>query len=188
MPSVLQRNLAQDDRKESRYDAPTEITVRRYLIPIAAFVLGVGVIMGAYFGIFTWLQGWDYARGQFLSNTAYVVPIWLTFGVQAAVYSVLRFRLFLPISSSGHGGALLGTSGGTSITTLVACCLHHVGDVLPILGVSAAATFLIRYQRPLMRVSLGINLVGVGIMLLVLYRAWERNRPSQEFEPALEMK
>src|SRR5512142_861194 len=182
MPICPHRNLAQDDRRESRYDARTETTVRRYLIPIVAFVLGVGLIAGAYFGIFTWLQGWDYARGQFLSNTAYVLPIWLAFGAQAAVYSILRFRLFLPTSSTGHGGAFLGTSGGTSITTMVACCLHHVVDVLPILGISAAATFLIRYQRPLLRVSLGINLVGIVIMLVVLCRAWNRTRPSPEFQ------
>lgn len=188
MPICPHRNLAQDDRRESRYDARTETTVRRYLIPIVAFVLGVGLIAGAYFGIFTWLQGWDYARGQFLSNTAYVLPIWLAFGAQAAVYSILRFRLFLPTSSTGHGGAFLGTSGGTSITTMVACCLHHVVDVLPILGISAAATFLIRYQRTLMRVSLSINLVGIVVMLVVLYRAWDRSRPGAEFEPALEMK
>lgn len=188
MPTALHRNLAQDDRKECRYDAQAENIVRRYLIPIIAFILGLGLIASAYFGIFTWLQGWDYARRQFLSNTAYVVPIWLAFGVQAALYSILRFRLFLPISSTGHGGALLGTSGGTSITTMVACCLHHVVDVLPILGISAAATFLIRYQRPLLRVSLGLNLVGIVIMLGVLYRAWDRNRSSREFEPALEIK
>jgi hypothetical protein len=166
----------------------TEISVKRYLIPMAAFLLGVGLIVGAYFGIFAWLQGWDYARRQYLSNSAYVVPIWLAFGVQSAIYSVLRFRLFLPASSTGHGGALLGTSGGTSITTMVACCLHHVADVLPILGISAAATFLLRYQRPLMRVSLGINLVGILIMLAIMYRTWKQHRRGGQFEPVLELK
>src|SRR5512142_861319 len=188
MPICPHRNLAQDDRRESRYDARTETTVRRYLIPIVAFVLGVGLIAGAYFGIFTWLQGWDYARGQFLSNTAYVLPIWLAFGAQAAVYSILRFRLFLPTSSTGHGGAFLGTSGGTSITTMVACCLHHVVDVLPILGISAAATFLLRYQRPLMRVSLGISLVVLLIMLAIQYRTWKQHRQVGQFEPVLALK
>ncbi len=161
---------------------------RRYLIPLSAFVLGTGLIAGAYFGIFTWLQGWDYAQSQFRSNTAYVVPIWLAFGVQSAIYSILRFRLFLPTSSVGHGGAMLGTNGSTSVITMAACCLHHVADVLPILGLSAAAAFLIRYQRPFMRVSLGLNLVGIAIMLVVLYRAWRMHYPSQGIEPALEVK
>ena len=51
----------------------------------------------------------------------------------------------------------MGTSGGTSVTAMVACCLHHVTDVLPILGLSAAATFLTRYQRPFMLIGLGMN-------------------------------
>jgi len=162
--------------------------MRRYLIPLSAFVLGTGLIAGAYFGIFTWLQGWDYAYGQFRSNTAYVVPLWLAFGVQSALYSILRFRLFLPSATSGHGGALLGGSGSTSVVTMVACCLHHVTDVLPILGLSAAATFLIRYQRPFMRLSLGLNLLGILIMLVVLYRAWRMQQPIQGLAAVLEAK
>ncbi len=161
--------------------------MRRYLIPLSAFALGTILIASAYFGIFTWLQGWGFAYSQFRSNTAYVVPIWLAFGAQSAIYSVLRFRLFLP-TSTGHGEAILGTSGSTSVVTMVACCLHHVVDVLPILGLSAAATFLIRYQRPFMRVSLGLNLLGIAIMVAVLYRAWRMHHPFEELERALEVK
>ena len=64
----------------------------------------------------------------------------------------------------------MGTSGATSATVMLACCLHHVTDVLPILGLSAAATFLTRYQRPFMLLGLGMNILGIIVMLLVLYR------------------
>ena len=159
--------------------------MKRYLVPLSSFLLGTALIAGIYFGIFAWLQGWDYARSQFSSNSGYVIPIWLAFGAQSALYSILRFRLFVPVKSAGHG-ALLGTSGGASVTTMVACCLHHAADVLPLLGVSAAATFLTRYQRPFMRFSLGINLVGILIMLVVLYRARHSYRPARDFGAALE--
>ena len=155
--------------------------MKRYLIPVSAFLLGSSLIAAVYFGLLAWAQGWDYAYGQFSTNRAYVIPIWLAFGLQAAIYSVLRFRLFLPSASTAHGGAMLGTSGGTSITTMVACCLHHVADVLPILGLSAAATFLTRYQRPFMLIGLVMNVIGIIAMLFVLYR--ER----QKLQPALEM-
>lgn len=160
--------------------------MKRYLIPTSAFLLGSSLIAAAYFGLLSWAQGWDYAYGQFLTNRAYVIPIWLAFGLQAALYSVLRFRLFVPASSSAHGGAMLGTSGGTSITSMVACCLHHVADVLPILGLSAAATFLTRYQRPFMRLSLAINVAAILVMLAVLYREWRRYQPVQQLESTLE--
>ncbi|HLO17551.1 MAG TPA: hypothetical protein VK206_22165 [Anaerolineales bacterium] len=165
-----------------------ETLVRRYLIPILAFVLGSSLIAGVYFGILTWAQGWESALQIFLPNRTYVIPIWISFGAQAALYSILRFRLFLPVTSSGHSGAWMGTSGGTSMTAMVACCLHHVTDVLPILGVSAAATFLTRYQRPFMLLGLGMNILGVLLMLVVLYREYQKVKPSSNLQSALETK
>ena len=162
--------------------------MKRYLIPFVAFLLGSTLMAGLYFGILTWAQGWDYAASQFSLNRWYVLPIFVTLGIQAALYSILRFRLFIPTTSTGHSGAMMGTSGGTSITAMVACCLHHVTDVLPILGLSAAATFLTRYQRPFMLVSLGLNLIGIIIMLVILYRERKKLQPIQKFEPVLETK
>ena len=159
--------------------------MKRYYIPLVAFLLGSTLIAGVYFGILTWAQGWDYAFKQFLLNRWYIVPIWVGFGVQAALYSVLRFRLFIPTTTTRHAGAMMGTSGSTSVTAMVACCLHHVTDVLPILGLSAAATFLTRYQRPFMLVGLGTEIIGIIVMLIVLYRERQKLQPIQKFQPVL---
>jgi hypothetical protein len=160
--------------------------MRRYLIPLVAFLLGSSLMAGVYFGILTWAQGWEYASKQFLLNRWYVLPIWAGFGIQAALYSILRFRLFIPTTTTGHTGAMMGTSGGTSVTAMVACCLHHVTDVLPILGLSAAATFLARYQRPFMLVGLGLNTIGIIAMLVVLYRARQKLQLVQKLQPVME--
>ncbi|HEU0292756.1 MAG TPA: hypothetical protein VFR47_08460 [Anaerolineales bacterium] len=160
--------------------------MRRYLIPLIAFLLGSSLMAGVYFGILTWAQGWEYASKQFLLNRWYVLPIWAGFGIQAALYSILRFRLFIPTTTTGHTGAMMGTSGGTSVTAMVACCLHHVTDVLPILGLSAAATFLARYQRPFMLVGLGLNTIGIIAMLVVLYRARQKLQLVQKLQPVME--
>ena len=162
--------------------------MKRYLIPLTAFLLGSSLIAGVYFGILTWAQGWDYASGQFLLNRWYILPIYISFGIQAALYSILRFRLFVPTTTMGHTGALMGTSGGTSVTAMVACCLHHVTDVLPILGLSAAATFLTRYQRPFMLVGLGLNIIGILVMLFVLHRERQKLQPVQTLQSVLETK
>jgi hypothetical protein len=143
-------------------------------------MLGSLLIASFYVGILTWAQGWEYASGQFVRDRLYVVPIILGFGVQAGLYSILRFRLFVPVTSTHHAGSMVGASGGTSATAMIACCIHHVTDVLPVLGLSAAATFLTRYQRPLMLVGLAMNLAGIAIMLFILYR--ERRK----FQPVLE--
>ena len=152
--------------------------MKRILIPLAAFLLGSVFIASFYIGILTWAQGWDYASSQFVRDRWYVVPIILGFGAQAALYSILRFRLFIPIGSTGHSGAMMGASGGTSATAMVACCIHHVTDVLTILGLSAAASFLTRYQRPFMLVGLAMNLIGIGVMLFVLYRERQKLQPA----------
>lgn len=141
---------------------------------------------GVYFGIVTWAQGWKDALSLFSLNRWYILPIWIGFGVQAALYSILRFRLFVPTTSTAHTGALMGTSGGTSVTAMVACCLHHVTDVLPILGLSAAASFLTRYQRPFMLLGLGLNIIGIIVMLVILYRERQKLQPTQKIQPVLE--
>ena len=162
--------------------------MKRYLIPLTAFLLGFSLMTGLYFGILTWAQDWEYASKQFLLNRWYVMPIWIGFGIQAALYAILRFRLFIPTTTTGHAGAMMGTSGGTSVTAMVACCLHHVTDVLPILGLSAAATFLTRYQRPFMLVGLSTEIIGVIVMIIVLYRARQQLQPIQDLQPILETK
>lgn len=162
--------------------------MKRYFIPLTAFLLGFSLMTGLYFGILTWAQGWEYASKQFLLNRWYVMPIWIGFGIQAALYAILRFRLFIPTTTRGHTGAMMGTSGGTSVTAMVACCLHHVTDVLPILGLSAAATFLTRYQRPFMLVGLSTEIIGIIVMIIVLYRARRQLQPIQDLQPILETK
>ena len=154
-----------------------DIRVKRYLIPMLALIFGTTFIAGIYFGILAWAQGWEYASKQFLFNRWYVVPIWVGFGIQAAVYSILRFRLFTRSTTTGHTGLMLGTSGGTSVAAMAACCIHHVTDVLPILGLSAAASFLTRYQRPFMLIGLAMNLIGISAMLFVLYRERQKLQP-----------
>lgn len=162
--------------------------MKRFLIPILAFLLGSSFIAGIYFSVLTWAQGWEYASRQFELNIWYVLPIWIAFGIQAALYSVLRFRLFISATSTGYTGAMMGTSGGTSVTAMVACCLHHVTDVLPILGLSAAATFLARYQRPFMLIGLGTEIIGIFVMLVVLYRERKKLHSAQNLQPIWETK
>lgn len=154
--------------------------MKRYFIPLAALVLGSMLIASFYLGILTWAQGWDYASGQFIRDRLYVVPIILGFGIQAALYAILRFRLFVPVTSMHHTGSMVGASGGTSATAMIACCIHHVTDVLPILGLSAAASFLTRYQRPFMLVGLAMNLAGIVIILVILYRERRKLQPVLE--------
>ncbi len=167
--------LAHDTVILPSYDLPA--TMRRYLIPIGAFLIGSALIMGVYLGFLTLTENWDFALSQLGRDSKYVVPIIVAFGVQSSLYSILRFRLFVPVALKGPGEAMMGASGGTSATAMVACCLHHATSVLPILGLSAATAFIARYQQPFLKLSLAMNILGILLMLAILYRERQRSQP-----------
>lgn len=155
-------------------------TLRNGATVAIAFLAGAALMAGFYLGLLSWLEGWEYASFQFWRDRAYVIPIVIAFGVQAALYTILRLKLYGPAPSTGTAGVMVGTSGGTSATAMVACCLHHATNVLPILGISAITGFLARYQRSFMELGLLMNVAGIVIMLAALQRARDRSRLLME--------
>ena len=61
--------------------------------------------------------------------------------------------------------AELAASGTVSAGSMIACCSHGLVTLLPFLGISAAATFLARYQLSFLIVGLFSNLLGVTVMI-----------------------
>jgi hypothetical protein len=143
---------------------------KRVLWPVGAGLAGAVFLTALYFGIVSWAESPQHALDLFWEERWIVIPIIFGFGVQIALYTILRKRLFVPVMNTGSSGALTGASGTTSTLAMVACCAHHVADVLPILGLTAAATFLANYQTAFMLVGLGTTLVGITVMLFILIR------------------
>lgn len=143
---------------------------KRIAWPVGAGLVGAGLLTLLYFGIVSWAEGLQHAVELFWQDRWIVLPIILGFGVQAGLYVVLKKRLFLPVESTGPSGALTGAGGGMSTVAMVACCAHHVTDVLPILGLTAAAAFLAEYRTAFMLVGLGTTLLGIVVMLTILLR------------------
>jgi hypothetical protein len=63
-----------------------------------------------------------------------------------------------------------------STVAMAACCAHHVADVLPLVGLTAAATFLANWKIPFMIVGLLTNIIGIVVMLRIIYK--ERRRAT----------
>ncbi len=100
---------------------------------------------------------------QFVSFWYLIIGIVIGFGIQVG--------LWVYIKNCGHmyaSGGVAGASGAMSGTAMLACCAHHLADVLPILGLSGAAIFLTQYQRPFLVLGLSINLLGIAYMLRIL--------------------
>ena len=156
---------------------------KRVLWPVGAGLAGAVFLTALYFGIVSWAESPQHALELFWEERWIVIPIILGFGVQIALYTILRKRLFVPVMDTGSSGALTGASGTTSTLAMVACCAHHVADVLPILGLTAAATFLANYQTAFMLVGLGTTLVGITVMLFILIR--ERRKALTNLIPTV---
>jgi len=143
---------------------------RRITLPILTGLAGSLFLIGIYFGIVSLAESPQHAIDLFWEDRIIVLPIILGFGVQVGLYVVLKKRLFLPVQNTGPSGALTGAGGATSTAAMVACCAHHVTDVLPVLGLTAAATFLAEYRTAFMLAGLGTTIIGIIVMLLILYQ------------------
>lgn len=144
--------------------------LKRFILPFATGLAGALLLTGLYFGIVSLAESPSHALELFWDDRAIVLPIILGFGVQVALYTILKRRLFVPVAHTGPSGALTGAGGGISAAAMVACCAHHVADVLPLVGLTAAATFLAEYRIPFMIVGLGTTLGGIVFMSVILLR------------------
>lgn len=93
-----------------------------------------------------------------------IAGIIIGFGVQIGLWVFIKNGAV----HHRHGAALPGASGAVSGTAMVACCAHHLADILPILGLSGTAIFLTQYQRPFLVIGLSINLLGIAYMFHIL--------------------
>lgn len=145
-------------------------TFKRLLMPIAFGFAGMLALTGIYFGIVSLAESPSHAIELFLEDRWIVLPIILGFGIQVALYVILKKRLFISVADVGPSGALTGAGGGVSATAMVACCAHHVTDVLPLVGLTVVATFLAEYRLVFMLMGLGTTILGILVMLTILIR------------------
>ncbi len=141
---------------------------RRILLPVGAGLAGAIFLFALYIGLVSWAESPKHAFEYLWQDRWLVTPIILGFGIQVALFVVLRTGTFLPRGITRPHGMLTGASGVTSTVGMAACCAHHVADVLPIIGLTSAASFLAAYRSSLMLASLLITLLGITLMLIKL--------------------
>ncbi len=140
-------------------------STRTVLAPIAAGLLGALLLTGVYLGLVSLAESPQHALDLFWEDRLFVVPILIGFGLQSGLFTRLKMGNPAAVAAAGTTTA---AGGGMSTAAMVACCAHHVTDVLPILGLSAAAAFLAQWKVPFLAVGLLTNLIGIAIMLRAL--------------------
>jgi hypothetical protein len=140
------------------------------LLPLGVGLLGAMVLTGVYLGIVSLAESPQHALELFWQDKLFVIPIILGFGTQVGLYTFLKKGLYLPVTTPA-AGATTAAGGGMSTAAMVACCAHHVADVLPLVGLTAAATFLANWKIPFMAAGLLMNLLGIVVMLREIGKA-----------------
>jgi hypothetical protein len=149
---------------------------RPSLLPLAAGLVAAAALLSLYLGIVTVAQDWHHATRQLVTDRWWVGAIVVGFGVQVGLFVYLR-RLH---SRAAAGGMALST--GTSTAAMLACCAHHLSDVLPVIGVSGAAVFLNQYKTPFLALGVGMNALGITYLLWNVHRARRMHAPGVAVE------
>ncbi|MBS3125276.1 hypothetical protein J4211_03420 [Candidatus Woesearchaeota archaeon] len=124
-------------------------------------ICGAVGLLSVYLVIMTLASSLKIAIEQFIQLWPWMTALLLGFGVQIALYAHLRQTIK---KISGIKPAV-ATSSGLSTTSMIACCAHHLTDVLPLMGLSAAAIFLAKYQTLFLTIGILSNLVSMTLML-----------------------
>lgn len=134
--------------------------------PFAAALLGVAGLLAFYLGVISLAQGWGHATQQLAEDRWFIGAIALGFGIQMGLFVHLR-AIHARAAASG-----MAASTGASGAAMLACCAHHLADVLPIVGLSGAAVLLNAYKTPLLWLGIVMNVAGA----LYLFHKLEQAR------------
>ncbi len=151
--------------------------------PLLWGIIAGTALLSIYFLILTLANSFTHAVEQFQLMWYWIVILVFGFGIQAGLYTYIRGVLKLR-KQSGVATTTVATAGGISTTSMIACCAHHVTDVLPILGASAAVLFLSQFQNLFMMIGVLSNIIGINLMLKIIQKN-ELYEKNERILPAL---
>lgn len=114
-----------------------------------------------FFGVLSIANSFDHAVTQLAKDWPWVIALSMGFGLQVGLYAWVQNQLAL----KSIAGKEIAATGAVSGTTMLACCAHHVVDVVPFLGLAFAATILNQFQPVFIAIGLASNLVGITFLL-----------------------
>ena len=130
--------------------------------PLQYFIFGASFLLSLYIFLMRITTGsFEAVVAQFSLYKFWILALSVGFGIQLALYRLIKAKHMETPTTEKVAKA----AGITSATTMAACCIHHAVDILPIIGISALASFLGAYTRELFLVGIFSNLLGISYML-----------------------
>jgi hypothetical protein len=124
-------------------------------------------LLSIYIGVLTIANSFSHALQQFQEMWYWIVLLVIGFGIQVGMYAYIK-GVFKLRADTGAATSSVAAAGGISTTSMIACCAHHLTDIIPILGLSATAVFLSRFQMLFLVVGVLSNLIGINLMLNII--------------------
>jgi hypothetical protein len=115
-----------------------------------------------YGGTLSILNGAVYAWDTFVALWYWMAPLVAGFALQVGLFGYSRSLARAGVSPHASG---VVASGGASAVSMVACCAHHLADVLPLVGLAGVTLFLSSYQSLFLLAGVLSNVVGTTFLL-----------------------
>ncbi|MEX0933041.1 MAG: hypothetical protein WDZ77_03020 [Candidatus Pacearchaeota archaeon] len=116
---------------------------------------GLG-LFSLYILIVSFFQGFQFAILNFKSLWFWIIPLVAGFGTQIGLYTSIK-----------HTAEMTGTvavSGTISGGSMLACCSHFLLNIIPVVGFSGIAIFLVKYQTVFFGIGIISNIIGIGFL------------------------
>ena len=118
-----------------------------------------------YFGIVSLAQSFSHAVEEFAGLWYLMIPLMVGFGTQVGLFSYLRSRF-----KAARVRAVTSASGTVSTVSMIACCAHHLTDILALIGIAGISLFLSQYYVFFIWLGVVSNLVSISITLDLMQR------------------
>ena len=115
-------------------------------------------LVAFYVAVLVASADWRHLRDQAAQDWWLLAPIVVGFGTQVALTVELRRR-----HRAEHLAATTGAGTGASTVGMVACCAHHLADLLPVVGATGLAATLFDWRVPIMLTGIAINAAAITI-------------------------
>ena len=124
-----------------------------------AGLLGAAAMAGFYVLVLVLASGPEHLADQVRADWPWLALIIAGVGTQVGMLVELRrrHRAARAATATATGGA------GASGVGMVACCAHHIADLLPFLGATGAAASLLDYRVAFMVAGIGMSALGIGL-------------------------
>lgn len=130
------------------------------LQPILYGFIGTLGLLTLYFLTMRSLSNsWEATIFQFKKLWPFMILLSLGFGTQIGLYFYVKKHISKKMMAANTTVSAIG---------MIACCAHHVTDVLPIFGLSLATVFLIKFQIPILLLGIFSNIIGIIYLLTKL--------------------